>query len=298
MAVKKRGLGKGLDALFEDNSTSDSSGSVDIKISDIEPNRDQPRQQFEQEALTELAQSISTHGVLSPLLVRPINTGGYQLVAGERRWRAARMAGLSEVPVIIRELSDVETMEIALIENLQRENLNPVEEAFGYKKLMDEFGFTQEELSKRVNKSRSSIANSVRLLNLPSQVIKQLENGKLSTGHAKVLLGVDDDKLKIQLAEEIAAKGYSVRETEKVLKRMSLDEKKTFVIDGSENSVQDYFDGKPYYKEVEIALGDHLGRKVKVNESKRGGTLTIQFYGKEDLEQLSKQLSQYDRQSF
>ena len=289
MAVK-RGLGKGLDAIFEDNSTSDSSGSVDIKISDIEPNKEQPRHQFEQEALGELAESISTHGVLSPLLVRPIKTGGYQLVAGERRWRAARMAGLSEVPVIIRELTDVEAMEIALIENLQRENLNPVEEALGYKRLMDEFQFTQEELSKRMNKSRSSIANSVRLLNLPNPVIKQLENGKLTTGHAKVLLGIEDPDEKIRFGLEIEEKGYSVRETERAVKKKS-DPSKAPVVDSSgAGDVKSYFSGNSYYKELEIALSDHFGRKVVISETKRGGTVSIQFYSKEDLENLQKQL--------
>lgn len=285
--MKKRGLGKGLEALFEDNSTSDTSGSVDIKISDIEPNKGQPRHQFDQESLGELAESIATHGVLSPLLVRPLTAGGYQLVAGERRWRAARMAGLSEVPVIVRELSDVEAMEIALIENLQRENLNPVEESLGYKKLMEEFGFTQEELSKRVNKSRSSIANSVRLLNLPTPIIKQLEDGKLTTGHAKVLLGMDDDKEKVEFAIEIEEKGYSVRETERILKKRNEDKNKKL----QNEVIKDYFSGDAYYKEVEIALGDHFGRKVRVNNSKKGGTVTIQFDNKEDLESLSKQLA-------
>ena len=190
MAGKLGGLGKGLDAIFIENDTNDSNNNVFLKISDIEPNRDQPRKDFNEEALRELADSIATHGVLQPLLVRPLAGGGYQLVAGERRWRASRMAGLSEVPVIIREMTDSEMTQIALIENLQREDLNSVEEALGYKSLMDAYNLTQDEVAKAVGKSRPAVANVMRLLNLPEEIQNMLKEGKISAGHARALLGI------------------------------------------------------------------------------------------------------------
>ena len=188
MAGKLGGLGKGLDAIFIENDTNDSNNNVFLKISDIEPNRDQPRKDFNEEALRELADSIATHGVLQPLLVRPLAGGGYQLVAGERRWRASRMAGLSEVPVIIREMTDSEMTQIALIENLQREDLNSVEEALGYKSLMDAYNLTQDEVAKAVGKSRPAVANVMRLLNLPEEIQSMLKEGEISAGHARALL--------------------------------------------------------------------------------------------------------------
>lgn len=191
MAGKLGGLGKGLDAIFIENDTNDSNNNVFLKISDIEPNRDQPRKDFNEEALRELADSIATHGVLQPLLVRPLAGGGYQLVAGERRWRASRMAGLSEVPVVIREMTDSEMTQIALIENLQREDLNSVEEALGYKSLMDAYNLTQDEVAKAVGKSRPAVANVMRLLNLPEEIQNMLKEGKISAGHARALLGID-----------------------------------------------------------------------------------------------------------
>ena len=192
MAGKLGGLGKGLDAIFIENDTNDSNNNVFLKISDIEPNRDQPRKDFNEEALRELADSIATHGVLQPLLVRPLAGGGYQLVAGERRWRASRMAGLSEVPVVIREMTDSEMTQIALIENLQREDLNSVEEALGYKSLMDAYNLTQDEVAKAVGKSRPAVANVMRLLNLPEEIQNMLKEGKISAGHARALLGIAD----------------------------------------------------------------------------------------------------------
>ena len=196
MAAKKGGLGRGLDALFADNSIEEiaSTSAVKLKIMDIEPNRDQPRKIFDEDALAELADSIAKHGVIQPLLVRPMPDGSYQLVAGERRWRASRMAGLTEVPVVIKELSDDEAMALALIENLQREDLNAIEEAQGIKALMDTLSLTQDEAAERVGKSRPAVANALRLLKLPDSVIALVSDGKLSPGHARALLGFKDEQ--------------------------------------------------------------------------------------------------------
>ena len=187
MAAKKGGLGKGLDAIFMENATEDSNHIITLKISEIEPNRTQPRKDFSEEAMAELADSISRHGVLQPLLVRPLAGGGYQIVAGERRWRACRMAGVSEVPVVIRDLSDSEVMQLALIENLQREDLSPVEEAMGYQTLIEQYQFTQDEVSKTVGKSRPAMTNALRLLSLPEDLLQLVSEGKLSAGHARTL---------------------------------------------------------------------------------------------------------------
>lgn len=288
MARKKGGLGKGLDALFEDNATEDNSGSIVIKISEIEPNRNQPRKIFDQTALSELAESISQHGILSPLLVRPMPTGEYQLVAGERRWRAARMAGISEVPVLIRELSDVEVTEIALIENLQRENLNPVEEALGYQQLIDEYGLTQDEVSKRVNKSRSAVTNMLRLLRLPEPVLKDLENGKLSTGHAKVLLSLENPEEMQEFAATTVKGSISVRDLEKLIKKTKEAEKPEKI---EKEEVPDVLKGNSYYKEMELALTEVLGRKVTIQEKNEKGTISVQFFSKEDLTDIATRLS-------
>lgn len=218
MAGKLGGLGKGLDAIFIENDTNDSNNNVFLKISDIEPNRDQPRKDFNEEALRELADSIATHGVLQPLLVRPLAGGGYQLVAGERRWRASRMAGLSEVPVIIREMTDSEMTQIALIENLQREDLNSVEEALGYKSLMDAYNLTQDEVAKAVGKSRPAVANVMRLLNLPEEIQNMLKEGKISAGHARALLGIADKENMIKIAKSIAPQDLTVRDVERLAK--------------------------------------------------------------------------------
>ncbi len=186
--MKKRGLGKGLDAIFAENAADTSEGAVNVRISEIEPNREQPRKEFDSVALSELADSISQHGVLQPLLLRPMLTGGYRIVAGERRWRAARMAGLTEVPAVIREMTDAEEMLFALIENLQREDLTPLEEARGYRTLIETQDFTQEEVSQAVGKSRPAITNALRLLNLPEDIQKMLEAGEITAGHARTLL--------------------------------------------------------------------------------------------------------------
>lgn len=222
--MKKRGLGKGLDAIFAENNAESAEGAVSIRISEIEPNREQPRKEFDSEALSELADSISQHGVLQPLLLRPMLSGGYRIVAGERRWRAARMAGLSEVPAVIREMTDAEEMLFALIENLQREDLTPLEEARGYRTLIETQDFTQEEVSRTVGKSRPAVTNALRLLNLPEDIQKLLENGEISAGHARTLLSFKNEE-DMRLGAQKARQGASVRELENLAKK--LNEKKS-----------------------------------------------------------------------
>ena len=281
MAAKRGGLGKGLDAIFMENDTEDAGSTVTLKIMDIEPNRDQPRHDFDEESLRELADSISVHGVIQPLLVRPIADGAYQLVAGERRWRASRMAGLSEVPVIIREMTDSEMMQISMIENLQRANLTPVEEALGYKTLVDEYGFTQEEISKSVGKSRPVIANALRLLHLPQEVLDMLSNGEISTGHARALLSIDEEDKLLELARSINKNDLTVRDVERLAKKINDDK--------SESPKQNPKSRNSFYDEVELALNEHLSRKVKVvNGKDNGGVLEIEFYNEEDLGELAK----------
>lgn len=275
--ARKGGLGKGLDVLFVDNSA-DTSGSVMLKITEIEPNALQPRREFEQEALGELADSIREHGVLSPILVRPTHDGGYQIVAGERRWRAARLAGLTEVPVLIRELSDGETMELALIENLQRENLNAVEEALGYKSLLDEHGMTQEQVAQRLGKSRSGIANAVRLLSLPEDILAQVGAGQISAGHARALLSVQDIERMREIAKAIVEDGITVRQAEKLAKAVKKEAKP---------EPKPAFGGERYFKEMELALTKETGRPVRIKAKGEKGSLEIGFYSKEDLANIA-----------
>ena len=288
MAKKLGGLGKGLNAIFIENDSETEGGTVTLKISEIEPNRTQPRKEFDEQALSELAESISQHGLLQPLLVRPLTLGGYQIVAGERRYRASRMAGLTEVPVIIKELTDTETMEIALIENLQREDLSPVEEALGYKALIDEHGFSQEEVAKSVGKSRPAVANSLRILGLdsitlklPDNIMEYLKDGKISAGHARALLTLENEELMTELADEIVAKDLSVRQVEKICKKKPTVQK------------EEKPEKKPsFYSMVELALSESLGRKISVSKSKgkQGGVLQIEFYSDEELTELSNKL--------
>ncbi|MBD9049860.1 ParB/RepB/Spo0J family partition protein [Ruminococcus sp.] len=281
MSKKFGGLGKGLDTIFAENETEDSNSSVMLKISEIEPNRSQPRKDFDENSLSDLAQSISQHGLLQPLLVRPLPIGGYQIVAGERRYRACRMAGLTEVPVTIRELSDTETMELALIENLQREDLSPIEEALGYKALIDEHGFSQEEVATSVGKSRPAIANSLRILKLPDSVLEYVKQDKISAGHARALLMLDSEEDMLELAELIYKKDLSVRQAEKLAKKKPEVEEDTQP------------ERKPsFYSMVELALNESLGRKIKVNKNKgkQGGVLQIEFYSDEELTELSNKL--------
>lgn len=284
MAAKKGGLGRGLDALFADNSIEEiaSTSAVKLKIMDIEPNRDQPRKIFDEDALAELADSIAKHGVIQPLLVRPMPDGSYQLVAGERRWRASRMAGLTEVPVVIKELSDDEAMALALIENLQREDLNAIEEAQGIKALMDTLSLTQDEAAERVGKSRPAVANALRLLKLPDSVIALVSDGKLSPGHARALLGFKDEQDIIETADLIIEKGLTVRDVEKLVKKRNKELK----------AEKPAARRASYYDEVELALTDFLGRKVRVGTKpgKESGVLEIDFFDKDDLTRLADAL--------
>lgn len=275
-------MNRGLNALLVDNSIEELSAAriVDLKLMDIEPNKEQARKNFDASALATLADSIAQNGVLQPLIVRPIVGGGYQLIAGERRWHAARMAGLSEVPVIIREFDDAQAAIISLIENLQREDLNPIEEAVGIQSLMEDFGLTQEQVAKRVGKSRPAVANSVRLLSLPQEVLDLVRGGELSAGHAKALAGLPDGQSAIEAAKLIIAKGLSVRETERMVKTFASEKKERKTKAGTRETLFD---------EVELSLTNALGRRTKVvtKGNKQSGTLHIDFYDKEDLKRIA-----------
>ncbi len=286
MAKKLGGLGRGLDSLFADNSVDELNPSVNkLRIMEIEPNRDQPRKDFDEKSLSELAESIEQHGVLQPLVVRPLTNGGYQLVAGERRWRAARIAGLTEVPVVIKELTDEEVIEIAMIENLQREDLNPLEEALGYRYMMDELNITQEQAAEKVGKSRPAVANAIRLLRLPDEVQEMVKNNLISPGHARALLGFENQEIIIQTAKRIVKEDLSVREVETLVK----NSQKTPKVPKQQKRDK-------FFSEVELALVENLGRKVKIKESKKdAGVLEIEFFDKDDLESLAMKLENYGK---
>lgn len=274
--MAKGGLGSGMDLLFEDN-VSQVQVKKTLRLSEIEPNRAQPRKNFDESAISALADSIRDHGILQPILVRPLAFGGYQIVAGERRWRAARMLGLDEVPVIIRDLTDIETAQIALIENLQRENLNPLEEAQGYRSLQEDFGMKQDEISRIVGRSRSAVANALRLLKLPEEVQELLVDGSISAGHARALLGFSDESQMILAAQKAAAGLLTVRQ----LERMASEKPETEPKLPQTN---------PYFREMEISLHERLARKVKVDFKKNKGTLTLEFYDEDDLRALAEKL--------
>ncbi len=273
------GLGGGLDLLFADNA-SEVQTKKTLRISEIEPNRSQPRKNFDEAAISALADSIRQHGILQPILVRPLPGQNYQIVAGERRWRAARMLGLDEVPVIIRELTDLETAQIALIENLQRENLNPLEEAQGFKSLQEEFDMKQEDISRIIGRSRSAVANSLRLLRLPEPVQELLAEGSISAGHARALLAFSDESAMIAAAQKAAAGMLTVRQLEK----MAADKPEKNTRSGSTDT---------YFREMEISLHDKLGRKVKVDYKQNKGVLILEFYDKDDLNGLAQKLTEY-----
>lgn len=285
--AKKGGLGKGLDAIFYDNAREDDAGAVELSINGLEPNRTQPRQSFDDGAMTELADSIAQHGVLQPILVRPLLSGGYQIVAGERRWRASRMAGLTTVPAVIRDLTDSEVMQLALIENLQREDLKPLEEANGYKMLMDNFEFTQEEIAKTVGKSRPAITNALRLLNLPEDMQNMLERGEMTAGHARTLLSFKNENQMKAAARRVTMEGISVRELEKMAKRAN-EEKPEKADKPAKRRIR-------YYDEAELALRDVLNRVVHISGTKKKAALTIEFYGEEDLKNLLYDLKLTDK---
>lgn len=282
MASKQSGLGKGLKSLMLENSVDDMTATNRLSINEIQRNEDQPRKTFDEGALQELSDSITQHGVLQPLLVRPLPQGGYQLVAGERRWRASRMAGLKEVPVVIRELSDVETMEIAIIENLQREDLNPIEEAEGLQALIDRCGFTQEEVAVSVGKSRPAIANALRLLKLPQEVRDMTRDGQISAGHARALLAFDNEPMIYEAAQNIIRNNLTVRDVERLAK-MAEKTARTRTSSKRRDS---------FYDEVELSLTEVLGRKVKVYNGRGKGTLEIEFYSAEDLKEIANKLGE------
>lgn len=276
--ASSKGLGKGLGALLGDfdEPIQENSPYKLLPIHKVEPNPDQPRRDFDEEELEALSESISVHGIIQPLTVRELGSGFYQIIAGERRWRAARMAGLSEVPVVIVEADDRKAMELALIENLQRQDLNPVEEAMGYQSLMEEYGMTQEEAAGRVGKSRPAVANALRLLNLCPTVLEMVRNGELTAGHARAILVLKDERKQQQAAQRIHALGLSVRQAELLCKNMTRQPapqpKVTLAVD--------------YIGECEKSLSKHLGRGVKIINGKRKGKFELEFYGEEDLQNL------------
>ncbi len=276
--ASKKGLGKGMGALFSDftEETQEKTPYQFLPHHKIEPNRSQPRQDFDEEELAALAESLRDHGMIQPITVRPLPTGYYQIIAGERRWRAARMAGLSEVPAVIIEADDRKAMELALIENLQRQDLNPVEEALGYQSLMDEYGMTQEEAAGRVGKSRPAVANALRLLNLCPEVLEKVRTGALSAGHARAVLTVKDEKKQQQAAQKIIALGLSVRQAELLCKNMTRPPRQIVEVPLKVD----------YIGECEKSLSKHLGRGVKIVSGKRKGHFELEFYGPEDLQVL------------
>lgn len=286
MATKQRGLGRGLGALIDDFSAAEETGGVTVlPLQKVEPNPNQPRKYFDEEELQALADSIAAHGLLQPLAVRDMGGGFYQIIAGERRWRAARLAGLSEVPVVVVEADDRTVMELALVENLQRQDLNPMEEAEGYRSLMQEYGLTQEEAATRVGKSRPAVANALRLLALPEEVRQLVVEGTLSAGHARAVLSLPDARLQKAAAQKILALRLSVRQAEAMCKRMAQEQppaeespKKTVAVD--------------YVGECEKLLTRRLGRKVRIVCGKRKGRFELDFYGQDDLQRLYEALQE------
>ncbi len=287
--AKKGGLGKGLDALFLDNDAQVGEGLMSLRISAIEPNKDQPRDRFDQTALSELADSIREHGVLQPIVVRSMPGGSYQIIAGERRWRASRMAGLSEIPAVVVEAGDDKVMELALIENLQREDLTIIEEAMGYRVLMETYGFTQEQVARRMGKSRPVIANALRILNLSPEALNRLEKGELSPGHARVLAGLESQELMDSLAAETVKSGLTVRQLEKLAAQQKAPKEKLSLPEKAAKEESAW--GDSGYREMEISLGETLGRKVRIRKGSVGGVLELEFFSPGDLSRLAEKLT-------
>ncbi len=287
MAKKNSGLGRGLDAIFLDNFMEDDEkktadgGVTSLKISLIDPKSDQPRKYFDKEALESLSESISENGVLQPILVREYAEGRYQIIAGERRFRASKLAGLSEIPAIVLEKDDKKAAEIALVENVQREDLNPLEEAFGYKALADDYNMTQEEIAERVGKSRSAVANSLRLIDLPDEILTLVASRELSAGHARTLLGVKNRDNMILLAQRAVEDDLSVRVLEEEVKRINKPKKE---------EVEEEIPVVDYFRELEIRVQSHLGRKVKIDGKGRKKTITLSYEDNEDLDEILKLL--------
>ena len=285
-------LGKGLDALLGDPSLQNQDGgSVLLPIAQVEPGLNQPRKHFDEEALSDLSESIRQHGILQPLTVRRLASGYYQIIAGERRWRAARMAGLTQVPAMIVEADDRKVMELGLIENLQREDLNPMEEAMGYRALMKDYGLTQEEVSQQVSKSRSTVANAMRLLQLPQEVQWLIEQGNLSAGHGRAMLPLANPEVEIAMAEEIMRKNLSVREVEERVRRMRNED----IPDGPRRSGKRERTQEMYYRDAELRLTQELGRKVTITPGRKKGKLTLEYYDVDDLNALLAALNAMGR---
>lgn len=283
--MARGGLGRDFYSILDDNMIEDKKDSVSkIKVNDIEPRRDQPRKNFDEESIQLLADSISIHGVLQPIIVRENSDfpNTYEIIAGERRWRAAKMAGLSEIPAITVDGDDLKVAQIALVENVQRENLNPVEEAFAYQALVDRFGLTQEQLSKEVGKSRSAIANMLRLIDLPDEVLSLLKEGKITNGHARAILGLDDEDQMIALAQKVYERDLSVREVEKTVKRLLAEQDVETLKTTPDESVQK----RVYMRDLERRVMDKLGRKVKINQTTKKKTVELTFDDDADLEEL------------
>ncbi|WP_033117601.1 ParB/RepB/Spo0J family partition protein [Intestinimonas butyriciproducens] len=285
--ASERGLGKGLGALLGDAALqSQEGGSVSLPLAQVEPGLKQPRKRFDEETLADLADSIRTHGIIQPLTVRRLSSGYYQIIAGERRWRAAKLAGLSEVPAVIIEADDRKVMELGLIENLQREDLNPMEEAMGYRTLMEEYGLTQEETAQRVGKSRPAIANALRLIALPDAIRHLVEEGQLSAGHARALLSISSSTLQKKLAQKIIAEGLSVRQTEALAKRFAREEAQ------EETAYAAPPDPMKLYRDAAAKdLTTRWGRKVSITMGPKKGKLEFEFYNDEDLTELLDRLS-------
>jgi len=281
--MSEKGLGKGpgagLGALFgTDLYENETSAVINLPISKVEPRQDQPRSYFDEESLRELAESLSQYGLIQPITARKLSSGYYQIIAGERRWRAARLAGLEEIPVRVIEADDRRVMELALVENLQREDLNPIEEARGYKTLIAEYGLTQEQTSKSVGKSRPAVANALRLLDLTSEVLKNVEDGGISAGHARALLGLKLPEKQREAAKLVMEQGLTVRQTEALVARMNRQENAK-ELPGDAPEVD-------YVKEVERTLSSALGRRVLIDNRKKAGRITLEYYGMDDLENL------------
>lgn len=280
-AKEKKGLGTGLAALFGEDELDEQSELMTLPITKVEPRKDQPREYFDEAALQELADSIAQYGLIQPIVARRLPDGFYQIIAGERRWRASRMAGLAEVPVRVIEADDRTTAELALVENLQRENLNPIEEAKGYKTLIEVYGLTQEETAKSVGRSRPAITNSMRLLSLSEDVLRLVEEGKLSAGHARALIPITDEKTQLDAANEVISKSLSVRKTEALAARLTKEPKE------KSEPAKPFVD---YSAEVEKELGEILGRRVHLVCAKKNGRIEIEFYGADDRENLIERL--------
>ena len=289
-AKEKKGLGIGLDALFAANDIEDNESSelLTLPITKVEPRREQPREYFDEQALQDLAESISQYGIIQPVVARKLDNGYYQIIAGERRWRASRLAGLTEIPVRVIEADDRRTAELALVENLQREDLNPIEEAKGYKTLMEEYGLTQEETAKSVGRSRPAITNALRLLNLSDKVMDLVEKGNLSAGHARALVSVDNADKQLELANQIISGSYSVRKTEQLCSKYNKEK-------NSEKRDNKKSDSVDYAAEAANELSKILGRKVKLIEGTRSGKIELEFYGADDREALIEQLKKISK---